>query len=156
MKPALVFSLHFQTSLYLEEFGSYCHWQPFLNLCISAPILKELGATDNLPAFDHFDKKVETFEDVYEACFEDDNHLHISSQKQPVKVPIWGIWLQICSVLTIGHFLAWTIRLCHLESLNFFYDYLYLPTIYRFWLIKIQERPKILFRYVKWIIIIIF
>jgi hypothetical protein len=48
-----------------------------------------LGATDNLPAFDHFDKKVETFEDVYEACFEDDKNLDsISSQKQPVKVPI--------------------------------------------------------------------
>jgi hypothetical protein len=43
---------------------------------------------DNLPAFDHFDKKVETFEDVYEARFEDDQNHDISSQKQPIKVPI--------------------------------------------------------------------
>ena len=69
--------------------------------------------------FDHFDIKKDSFEeDVYEACFEDDS-LHISSQKQPFTVPICGIWLQIRSILTIGHFVAWTIRLCHLESLVF-------------------------------------
>ena len=85
-------------------------------------------------------RKLFVFEDVYEAFFEDHNHLCIISfQKQSFEVPIWRIWIQICSVLTIRHFRTWAIRLCIIQKkIRFFLAEL--PT-YIDIQIKIQGRP---------------
>jgi hypothetical protein len=69
-----------------------CFWDEILSRFLSSS--KQASYTSSkvstfLSKWSKADKKVETFEDVYEACFEDDKNLDsISSQKQPVKVPI--------------------------------------------------------------------